>query len=129
MAEPIVTNDRHTGLKQSQHHPLAGQSQYNTQQEQTLPTTATVDESNDPTAIERHIQACVIPGKQEEVTRLLHVLHTATAPAPPLTPPCNKELVTIGQLKSILKETLQQHARPSLASRPSYATVAWQHTV
>ena len=55
MAEPMVTNDRHAGLKQSQHHPLAGQSQYNTQQEQTLPTMATVDKSNNLTAIKLYI--------------------------------------------------------------------------
>src|SRR5437868_5148196 len=100
MAEPMVTNDRHAGLEQSQHHPLAGQSQYNTQQEQTLPTMATVDKSNNLIAIKRHIYACVIPGKQEEVTRLLCVLHVATTLTPPLTPPCDKELVTIRQLKS-----------------------------
>ena len=52
MAEPMVTDDRHAGLEQSQHHPLAGQSQYNTQQEQTLPTMAMVDKSNNLTAIE-----------------------------------------------------------------------------
>ena len=48
---------------------------------------------------------------------------------PPLTPPCDKEPVTIGQLKAILKDTLQQHARPLPANRPSYATVAQQYTV
>ena len=106
MEEPMVTNGGRAGLEQSQHHPFAGQSQYGTQLEQTLSTVTQVDKSNDLTTIKRQIQACVIPGKQEEVTCLLHVLcATITAP-PPLTPPCDKELVTIGQLKAILKDTL-----------------------
>ncbi len=106
MEEPIVTDSGLAGLGQSQHHPSAGQSQYSSQLEQALSTATQVDESNDPTTIERRIQACVIPGKQEEVTRLLRVLRATIAAPPPLTPLYNKELVTIGQLKAILKDTL-----------------------
>ena len=106
MEEPMVTDGGLAGLGQSQHHPSAGQSQYSSQPEQALSTVTQVDESNDLTTIKRQIQACVILGKQEEVTCLLCVLcATITAP-PPLTPLCDKELVTIGQLKAILKDTL-----------------------
>ena len=102
----MVTNGGLARLRQSQHHPFARQSQYSSQPEQALSTVTQVDKSNNPTTIERQIQACVIPGKQEEVTRLLRVLRATITAPPPLTPPCDKEPVTIGQLKAILKDTL-----------------------
>lgn len=46
MEEPIVTNSGLAGLRQSQHHPSARQSQYSSQLEQALSTVTQVDKSN-----------------------------------------------------------------------------------
>jgi hypothetical protein len=77
----------------------------------------------------------VIPGKVDEVTRLLRDLvaeaasaasSTATSLRTPGTPISDDDPVTIGQLKVILQEALQKPV-PASPLRPSYASVARQH--
>jgi len=136
MGEPMVTDGGRAGLEQSQHHPLAGRSQYSQtpQLQASEPPASSRSSDGDPTeAIIKCIKACVIPGKEDEVTRLLRDLTaiittsgTTSALQTPRTPNSDDEPVTIGQLKAILQETLQ---RPAVANpqRPSYASVARQH--
>lgn len=139
MGEPMAMDGGIPGLNQSQHHPLAGQSQFApVPQTQTSETPAsTQGDVGDPTAsLIQRIQACVIPGKEDEVSRLLRDLRDAvvatatastnTATTTPRTSFSDNDPVTIGQLKTILQETLQ---RPVTATpqRPSYASVARQH--
>ena len=70
------------GLNQSQHHPLAGQSQFApVPQTQTSETLASIQgDDGDPTeSLIQRIKACVIPGKEDEVSRLLRDLRDAVA--------------------------------------------------
>ena len=137
MGEPMVTDSGRAGLDQSQHHPLAGRSQYSQtpQQEPSDSPASSSDGTDDPTEpLIQRIKACVIPGKADEVTRLLRDLVTAaaatactaTSPRTPKTPISDDEPVTIGQLKAILQETLQKPVAAT-PQRPSYASVARQH--
>jgi hypothetical protein len=128
------------GLNQSQHHPLAGQSQFPpVPQTQTSETLASIQgDDGDPTeSLIQRIKACVIPGKEDEVSRLLRDLRdavattttTTTSPRTSRTSFSDDDPVTIGQLKSILQETLQRPVAATLQTlqRPSYASVARQH--
>jgi hypothetical protein len=141
MGEPMAMDGGIPGLNQSQHHPLAGQSQFAPiPQTQTSDTPASTqgDVGDLTTPLIQRIQACVIPGKEDEVSRLLRDLRdvvatttttavtAATAAITPRSLPSDSDPVTIGQLKTILQETLQ---RPAAANpqRPSYASVARQH--
>jgi hypothetical protein len=137
MGEPMVTDGGRAGLDQSQHHPLAGRSQYSQtpQQEPSDSLASSSDGTDDPTEpLIQRIKACVIPGKADEVTRLLRDLVTAaaatactaTSPRTPKTPISDNKPVTIGQLKAILQETLQKPVAAT-PQRPSYASVARQH--
>jgi hypothetical protein len=126
------------GLEQSQHHPLAGRSQYSppsqTQANDSLASSPGDDGDLAASLIQR-IKACVIPGKEDEVSRLLRELRvivateTTTSAATSLqtsrTSFSDDDPVTIGQLKTILRETLQKPAVATL-QRPSYASVARQ---
>ena len=128
------------GLNQSQHHPLAGQSQFPpVPQTQTSETLASIQgDDGDPTeSLIQRIKACVIPGKEDEVSRLLRDLRDAVATTTTTTTSSrtsrtsfsDDDPVTIGQLKSILQETLQRPVAATLQTlqRPSYASVARQH--
>ena len=140
MGEPMVTDGGCAGLEQSQHHPLAGRSQYSpTPQRQPSDSPASSSSGkDDPTeSLIQRIKACVIPGKVDEVTRLLRDLvataattstatSAATSPRTPGTPISDDDPVTIGQLKVILQEALQKPVAASF-QRPSYASVARQH--
>ena len=138
MGEPMVTDGGCAGLEQSQHHPLAGRSQYSpTPQRQPSDSPASSSSGkDDPTnPLIQRIKACVIPGKVDEVTRLLRDLvaaaasaasSTATSLRTPGTPISDDDPVTIGQLKVILQEALQKPV-PASPLRPSYASVARQH--
>ena len=135
MGEPMVTDGGRAGLEQSQHHPLAGRSQYSqTPQLQAGESLASSgsSEGDQTESIIQCIKACVIPGKVDEVTRLLRDLITATAttsaatnPQTLGTPQSDNDPVTIGQLKAILQETFQKPAA-AIPQRPSYASVARQ---
>jgi hypothetical protein len=130
------------GLEQSQHHPLAGRSQFNPpsppSQTQASDSPASNQGGNgDPAeSILQSIRACVIPGKEDEVSRLIRELRVivataatttaATSPRTSRTSFSDDDPVTIGQLKTILQETLQKPAAATL-QRPSYASVARQH--
>ena len=149
MGEPMVTDGGRAGLEQSQHHPLAGRSQYS-QTPQSQPSdspASTQGDGGDPTATTiQSIMACVIPGKADEVTRLIRELRaldeaTATTSAATTsaattsaattrrtsrTSVTDDDPVTIGQLRAILQETLQRPIAAT-AQHPSYASVARQH--
>jgi hypothetical protein len=124
------------GLEQSQHHPLAGQSQFNPtppppQTQARESPASTQGDDGDPTeSLIQRIKACVIPGKVDEVTRLLRVLRdlvATTATSTATFSASDDNPVTVGQLKTILQEALQKPAAAAL-QRPSYASVARQHT-
>lgn len=131
------------GLEQSQHHPLAGRSQFNPpsplSQTQASDSPASIQgDDGDPAAsILQRIKACVIPGKEDEVSRLIRELRVivataatttiATSPRTSRTSFSDDDPVTIGQLKTILQETLQRPVEATL-QRPSYASVARQQT-
>jgi hypothetical protein len=125
------------GLEQSDHHPLAGRSQYSpplqTQVSDSLASTQGGAGDLAASLIQR-IEACVIPGKKDEVSRLLCELRefdastsTTTTTSSTATSLSDDDPVTIGQLKAILQETFP---KPAVATpqRPSYASVARQHT-
>ncbi len=142
MAEPMAMDGGIAGLEQSQHHPLAGRSQFNPpsppSQTQASDSPASNQGGNgDPAeSILQSIRACVIPGKEDEVSRLIRELRVivataatttaATSPRTSRTSFSDDDPVTIGQLKTILQETLQKPAAATL-QRPSYASVARQH--
>ena len=142
MAEPMAMDGGIAGLEQSQHHPLAGRSQFNppsppTQTQASDPPASIQGDDGDPAAsILQSIKACVIPGKEDEVSRLIRELRVivataatttaATSPRTSRTSFSDDDPVTIGQLKTILQETLQKPAAATL-QRPSYASVARQH--
>jgi hypothetical protein len=115
MGEPMVTDSGCASLEQSQHYPLAGRSQYSytlTKSSGEEPANSRNSDDDETEMIERRIKACVILGKEEEVSRLLRDLIAATATAtaktttPPRTPrtPLDDDPVTIGQLRTMLKE-------------------------
>jgi hypothetical protein len=124
MAEPMAMDGRIAGLEQSQHHPLAGRSQFNTpsppsQTQASDSPASTQGGDGDPVeSILQSIRACVIPGKEDEVSRLIRELRVivataatttaATSPWTSRTSFSDDDPVTIGQLKSILQETLQK---------------------
>jgi hypothetical protein len=129
------------GLDQSDHHPLAGRSQYPPplQTPASEPPTSSQGGTGDPASTIIHsIIACVIPGKTDEVTRLLQELREADASTATTTTAAtslrtsrtsvsDNDPVTIGQLKAILQETLLKPP-PVNPQRPSYASVARQPT-
>ena len=136
----MVTDGGCAGLEQSQHHPLAGRSQYSPipqLQASDSPASSSSGEDDLTESLIQRIKACVIPGKVDEVTRLLRDLvataattstatSAATSPRTPGTPISDDDPVTIGQLKVILQEALQKPVAASF-QRPSYASVARQH--
>jgi hypothetical protein len=70
------------GLEQSDHHPLAGRSQYSPpSQTQASDSPASIQGGAGDLAASliQHIEACVIPGKKDEVSRLLHELRYANS--------------------------------------------------
>ena len=73
------------GLEQSQHHPLAGRSQFNlpsplTQtQASDSPVSIQGDDGDLAASILQSIKACVILGKEDEVSRLLRELRVIVA--------------------------------------------------
>jgi hypothetical protein len=85
MAEPMAMDGGVAGLEQSQHHPLAGRSQFNPvsltpQAEASESPASTQGDTGDPTeSIIQCIKACVIPGKEDEVSRLLRDLRDIVA--------------------------------------------------
>ena len=106
------------GLDQSDHHPLAGRSQYPPplQTPASEPPTSSQGGTGDlASTIIQSIIACVIPGKKDEVTRLVRDLRAAdataaatsaaTSPRTSRTSFSDDDPVTIGQLKTILQET------------------------
>lgn len=129
------------GLEQSDDHPLAGQSQYSPPpQKQASDSPASIQggASDLAASLIQRIKACVIPGKEDEVLRLLRELRefdasqstttsTATSQQTSRTSFSDNDPVTIGQLKAILQETLQKPV-VAIPQRPSYASVARQHT-
>jgi hypothetical protein len=144
MAEPMAMDSGIAGLEQSQHHPLAGRSQFNPVSptpliEASEPPASPQGDAGDPTeSVIQSLKACVIPGKMDEASRLIRVLRdmfasttttssVATSLRTSRTSFSEDDPVTIGQLKSILQEALQ---KPTLAipQRPSYASVARQPT-
>jgi hypothetical protein len=126
------------GLEQSQHHPLAGRSQFNPpslySQTQASEFLASVqgDDGDQAASLIQSIKACVIPGKEDEVSRLLRELRVIVATAATTSAATSLQTsrtsfsdddpVAIGQLKSILQEALQKPATATL-QRPSYASV------
>jgi hypothetical protein len=132
----MVTDGGCAGLEQSQHHPLAGRSQYSPTpqlQASDSPASSSSGEDDPTESLIHRIKACVIPGKVDEVTRLLRDLvaaaattGTATSPRTPGTSISDDDPVTIGQLKTILQEALQKPTTTT-PQRPSYASVARQH--
>ena len=140
MGEPMAMDGGVAGLDQSDHHPLAGRSQYPPplQTPASEPPTSSQGGTGDlASTIIQSIIACVIPGKTDEVTRLLQELRevdasTATTTAATSlrtsrTSVSDNDPVTIGQLKAILQETLLKPP-PVNPQRPSYASVARQPT-
>jgi hypothetical protein len=128
------------GLKQSDHHPLAGRSQYSPPLQtppSELPVSSQGVAGDLATSIIQSIVACVILGKKDEVTRLVRDLRAAdataaatsaaTSPRTSRTSFSDDDPVTIGQLKTILQETFQKPA-VAIPQRPSYASVARQPT-
>ena len=127
------------GLDQSDHHPLAGRSQYPPppQTQVSEPPTSSQGGTGDlALSIIQSIIACVIPGKTDEVSRLLCELReadasttttTATSPRTSRTSISDDDPVTVGQLKAILQEAFQKPT-PANPQRPSYASVARQPT-
>jgi hypothetical protein len=125
------------GLEQSDHHPLAGRSQYSPPlqtQASESPVRSQGDASDLTESIIQRIVACVIPGKKDEVSRLVRDLRDAAAAAATSaatslrtsrTSFSDDDPVTIGQLKTILQETLQKPVQ-AIPQRPSYASVARQ---
>ena len=127
MGEPMAMDGGTAGFEQSDHHPLAGQSQYSP------PSQTPVSDS--PASIQgragdlaasliQRIKACVIPGKKDEVSRLLRELRefaastTMSAAASSRTSRTSfsdDDPVTIGQLKANLQETFQQPAAAAQA--------------
>ena len=106
------------GLEQSDHHPLAGRSQYSPPlqtQASESPVHSQGDASDLTESIIQRIVACVIPGKKDEVTRLVRDLRAAdataaatsaaTSPRTSRTSFSDDDPVTIGQLKTMLQET------------------------
>src|ERR1700716_1600029 len=72
MGEPTVTDGGCAGLEQSQHHPLAGRSQYSPTpqlQASDSPGSSSSGEDDLTESLIQRIKACVIPGKVDEVTR------------------------------------------------------------
>ena len=139
MGEPMAMDGGTAGLEQSDHHPLAGQSQYppplQTQASES-PVCSQGDASDLTESIIQRIVACVIPGKKDEVSRLVRDLRDAVAAAATSaatslqtsrTSFSDDDPVTIGQLKTILQETLQKPVQ-AIPQRPSYASVARQPT-
>ena len=132
----MVTDGGCAGLEQSQHHPLAGRSQYSPTpqlQASDSPTSSSSGEDDPTESLIHRIKACVIPGKVDEVTRLLRdvgaataTTGTATSPRTPRTSISDDDPVTIGQLKTILQGALQK-LTTATPQRPSYASVARQH--
>jgi hypothetical protein len=139
MGEPMAMDGGVAGLEQSDHHPLAGQSQYPPplQAPVSEPPTSSQGGAGDlASSIIQSIVACVIPGKKDEVSRLLSELReidastiaattTATSPRTSRTSVSDDNPVTIGQLRTILQEAFQKTA-PAIPQRPSYASVARQ---
>jgi hypothetical protein len=82
MGEPMAMDGGTAGLEQSDHHPLAGQSQYppplQTQASES-PVCSQGDASDLTESIIQRIVACVIPGKKDEVSRLVRDLRDAMA--------------------------------------------------
>ena len=119
MGEPMAMDGGVAGLDQSDHHPLAGRSQYPPplQTPASEPPTSSQGGTGDlASTIIQSIIACVIPGKTDEVTRLLQELRevdaskatttAATSLRTSRTSVSDNDPVTIGQLKAILQETL-----------------------
>ena len=102
----MVTDGGRAGLDQSQHHPLAGRSQYSQApqlQASEPPASSGSSEGDQTESIIQRIKACVILGKVDEVTRLLCDLIAATATTraattlqTPGTPQSDNDPVTIG---------------------------------
>jgi hypothetical protein len=128
------------GLEQSDHHPLAGQSQYSPPpQTQASDSPVSIQGGAGDLAVSliQRIKACVIPGKEDEVSCLpceLREFDASTATTTAVTSQqtswtsfSDNDPVTIGQLKAILQETLQ---KPVVVTpqRPSYVSVACQST-
>jgi hypothetical protein len=139
MGEPMAMDGGTAGLEQSDHHPLAGQSQYSPPlptQASESPVRSQGDASDLTESIIQRIVACVIPGKKDEVSRLVRDLRDAAAAAATSaatslrtsrTSFSDDDPITIGQLKTILQETLQKPVQ-AIPQRPSYASVARQPT-
>jgi hypothetical protein len=118
MAEPMAMDGGIAGLEQSQHHPLAGRSQFNPPSPPSQTQASDSPASNqggdgDPAeSILQSIRACVIPSKEDEVSRLIRELRVivataatttaATSPRTSRTSFSDDDPVTIGQLKTIL---------------------------
>jgi hypothetical protein len=85
MAEPMVIDGGIASLEQSQHYPLAGRSQFNppsppTQtQASDSPVSIQGDDSDPAVSILQSIKAYMIPGKEDEVSRLLRELRVIVA--------------------------------------------------
>jgi hypothetical protein len=120
MGEPMVIDSSTAGLEQSNHHPLIGQSQYSPplqiQASESL-VYSQGDTSDLTESIIQHIVACVIPGKKDKVSYLVYNLHDTIAAAVTSTVMSlqtsrtsfsDNNPITIGQLKTILQETLQK---------------------
>ena len=111
MGEPMAMDSSIAGLEQSDHHPLTGRSQYSpplqTQVSDSLASTQ--GGAGDLAAsLIQHIEACVILGKKDKVSRLLYELHefdvstsTTTTTSSAVTSLSDNDPVTIGQLKAI----------------------------
>ena len=118
MGEPMAMDGGTAGLEQSDHHPLAGQSQYSPPlqtQASESPVCSQGDASDLTESIIQRIVACVIPGKKDEVSCLVRDLRDAAAAVATSavmslqtsrTSFSDDDPVTIGQLKTILQETL-----------------------
>jgi hypothetical protein len=114
-----VTDSRCTRLEQSQHYLLAGRSQYSytlTKSRNKEPESSKGNRDDKTEKIIRRIKAYVILGKEEEASRLLRDLiattttvvetratNTTTLPRTPRSP-SDDNLVTIGQLRTMLEE-------------------------
>ena len=95
---------------------MAGRSQYNLEVLYSSSEVATILQEGTievvAESLEQYLLACVLPGKQEEASTLLRTIVDVSAiritkvtpnlPSPP-TPPTDEELVTVGQLKTILQ--------------------------
>jgi hypothetical protein len=137
MGEPMAIDGSTAGLEQSDYHLLTGQSQYSPPLQTQASESPVYSQGDTSDLIELIIQcivACVIPGKKDKVSCLVHKLYNTTAatvtstvmsPQISRTSFSDNNPVTISQLKAILQETLQ---KPVVVTpqRPSYVSVARQ---